>query len=315
MDNLNFGRILFKFATTYFKECVESMRKKIPYMEWRDQIRSVVPQEDRIGNSLLFVENKRGWDPGHEPFIPDVATALIVLEGETELLINMKRFLVTAPSVIVLLPDVIVQQVRHSDGIVSFAIVMSPDFLAPMIGDVGMRTSLHSVFFKNPVHKISDISVFESYRDLLRSLLRSPTCEYRLEAARHLTLTLMYGYMLTRQKENIPSLNTRNERIVKNFLDLVRDEYMRHRDVTYYADQMCISPKYLSMAVKEASGKTPLDWIDDYTISASKAMLSSSSDTIDSISLKLNFASQSLFGKFFKRVTGMSPRDYRKSLR
>lgn len=78
---------------------------------------------------------------------------------------------------------------------------------------------------------------------------------------------------------------------------------------------MCISPKYLSMAVKEASGKTPLDWIEDYTISASKAMLSSSSDTIDSISLKLNFASQSLFGKFFKRVTGMSPRDYRKSLR
>ena len=284
-------------------------------MEWRDRIRRVVPLEDRIGDSLLLVEGDRGWNPGNEPFITDVATALILTEGETEMFVNMKRFVITAPSVVVLLPDVIVQQVSHSDDISSFAIVMSSDFMSPMISSTGMRTSLHSVFYKNPVHRISDISVFVSYRDLLRKLLRSPSCEYKLEAARHLTLTLMYGYMLTRQKENIPAPNTRNERIVKDFLELVRDGYMQHREVTYYAGKMCITPKYLSMAVKEASGKTPLDWIEDYTISAAKAMLSSSADTIDSISLKLNFASQSLFGKFFKRVTGISPRDYRKSLK
>lgn len=91
-------------------------------------------------------------------------------------------------------------------------------------------------------------------------------------------------------------------------------EYKNHREVLWYADRMCITPKYLSMAVKEASGRTPLDWIEEYCVIAAKAMLSSTRMSIDDISVRLNFASQSLFGKFFKRVTGITPRDYRKSL-
>lgn len=66
--------------------------------------------------------------------------------------------------------------------------------------------------------------------------------------------------------------------------------------------------------MKEASGKSPQGWIDEYVVTAAKAMLSSSNQSIDEISLRLNFASLSLFGKFFKRVTGLSPRAYRNTL-
>lgn len=99
------------------------------------------------------------------------------------------------------------------------------------------------------------------------------------------------------------------------FLQLLSLHYKEHREVGFYADKLNMTGKYMTTLVKKASGKPALEWIEDYVILEAKAQLSSTVNTIQQIAYDLNFPTQSLFGRYFKRAVGMSPSDYRASLR
>lgn len=72
--------------------------------------------------------------------------------------------------------------------------------------------------------------------------------------------------------------------------------------VAFYADKLCITSKYLSMVIKEASGKTAKDWIVEYTILEIKAMLKNSTMNIQEISIKTNFLNNVVIGTFFQEA-------------
>jgi len=67
----------------------------------------------------------------------------------------------------------------------------------------------------------------------------------------------------------------------------------------------------MSRTLRETSGKSANDLIYEHVTLEAKALLKSTSMTIQQISDELNFPSQSFFGKYFKRVTGMSPKEYK----
>ena len=106
---------------------------------------------------------------------------------------------------------------------------------------------------------------------------------------------------------------SRKEYIFERFYESLIPSYQSERSVKFYADQLCLTPKHLSGVVKEISGKTVGEWIDELVILEAKALLNSSSMNIQEIADRLNFANQSFFGKYFKHYTGMSPKEYRKS--
>ena len=133
-----------------------------------------------------------------------------------------------------------------------------------------------------------------------------------MQSAQHLTLAMFYGY--SHMKHDMSETNkgtTRQEEIYTAFLEYLGDNYKMARDIGFYADKLCITAKHLSEVVKEVSGKTALEVIEDYVLTESKALLLSTTMTIQEISDELNFPSQSVFGKYFKRLTGMSPKAYR----
>ena len=72
-----------------------------------------------------------------------------------------------------------------------------------------------------------------------------------------------------------------------------------------------MNPKYLSTVIKEISGKSAFEWINNYVILEAKSMLKSTGKTIQQISDELNFANQSFFGKYFKQHVGIPPSEYR----
>lgn len=139
---------------------------------------------------------------------------------------------------------------------------------------------------------------------------------YRLEVVRHLTLALFfeYGYKYKYNGETLADGTpmTRQERILETFLSLLRDNYRQHRAINWYADKMCFSPRYLSREITSAIGRSPLALIEDYVCTEAKALLRTTNMTVSQIADSLNFESQSLFGKYFHRVVGMSPLAYRK---
>lgn len=94
-------------------------------------------------------------------------------------------------------------------------------------------------------------------------------------------------------------------------MQLLLKHYKQHRDVQFYANELCITPKHLSLVIKQTTKKGANEIINEYVTLQAKSMIKSSTLTIQQISNELNFANQSFFGKFFKRQTGMSPKQYR----
>lgn len=135
---------------------------------------------------------------------------------------------------------------------------------------------------------------------------------FRLQTSRAL-LTAMFYKMCDIYGRRIlrPEQLNRKDDLFRKFLQLLNDNFLEHKNVGWYADQLYITPKYMSMVIKEVSGQTANDWIQSYIVHEAKRMLRNSSMNIQQISIALQFPSQSFFGKFFKNVTGMSPSKFR----
>ncbi|MDE6300737.1 MAG: helix-turn-helix domain-containing protein [Muribaculaceae bacterium] len=112
--------------------------------------------------------------------------------------------------------------------------------------------------------------------------------------------------------DGTPSGNRRTE-YVRDFIKLVHLHHTRERAVAFYAEKLFISPKYLSLLIKESTGRSAAKWIDEFVLMEAKNMLRFSGKNIQQIAYALNFPTQSSFGKYFKHMTGMSPSEYQKS--
>lgn len=104
---------------------------------------------------------------------------------------------------------------------------------------------------------------------------------------------------------------SRQEDLFSQFMKLLSDHITSERSITYYASQLCITPKYLSTVIKLVSGKTPTDWIREKLIDEMKYRLCHSQSTIKEIAFQLHFPNNSFFGRYFKAATGVSPARYR----
>ncbi len=103
----------------------------------------------------------------------------------------------------------------------------------------------------------------------------------------------------------------RQQDYVRQFMSLLSLHFREQRRVTFYSDQMHITPKYLGSIITRQTGRTISDWIDHFVVAEAKVLLGSSSLTIQEITYKLNFPNQSFFCKYFKSHTGMTPSGFR----
>ena len=87
--------------------------------------------------------------------------------------------------------------------------------------------------------------------------------------------------------------------------------YKQDRSVSFYADKLCLTSKYLSTVIKEVTGRSVLAWINETVIAEAKILLKTSEMTVMQISEELNFPNPSFFGRFFKQYTGVTPLKYR----
>jgi AraC-like DNA-binding protein len=112
-----------------------------------------------------------------------------------------------------------------------------------------------------------------------------------------------------------PATNDRPDRLsilFDRFIALVGEYSSSQRGVGFYAEKLCLTPKYLSKLIKQVSGRSAPDWIDSFVILEAKNLLKYSDVTIKEIVYHLHFPNQSVFYKFFKTHTGMTPSEYRK---
>lgn len=106
--------------------------------------------------------------------------------------------------------------------------------------------------------------------------------------------------------------HTRQEDIFNRFLELVNKYAVRERSIAFYADRLFLTPRYLSTLVRQCSGRTVMDWVNEAVMQEAKLMLRHTDKLVYQIADELNFPNASFFSKYFRRMAGMTPNDYRR---
>jgi len=148
---------------------------------------------------------------------------------------------------------------------------------------------------------------------LIQQKLEREEHPYRVEISRSIFITLLYEIQSIYEKQNqiLKSKQNRKQKLNILFQELVFHHFKKHRNVQYYANELYLSPKHLTETIKEVTGKTAGDWIDDAVILEAKVLLRDHEISIARVADFFHFPDQSTFGKFFKKQTGVSPSDYR----
>lgn len=113
------------------------------------------------------------------------------------------------------------------------------------------------------------------------------------------------------QDINKPASTNRESVILSQFKRLLAKNFIQKRQVSFYAGKLHLTPKYFSTLIKQASGKTAGEWINEMLLLEAKVRLQNPESTIAQIAYDLNFSDPSHFGKFFKKHTGKSPIQFR----
>lgn len=275
------------------------------YYDWQSKIRNIVPDDMRIGDDLLILENASYKDSINEPRKVDVTTFILMDKGESRAIVEGKEYQLQAPCLAVVMPNQTYCLLEASDDLEVRAIIMSNNFTLNL-----MSSNLNNMILENPVIDISsDIISFNTYYNVLLHTVRSSFKSSHLESAKHLTMSMLYFY--ARKLEHLEKDKKKREIVFDRFCDDVRKFYKINRSIPFYSGRLAVSSKYLNDIVKEKTGITANEYIDRQTIIECKALLSSTDMSILKISLMMHFPSYSVFGKFFKRMTGLTPTEYR----
>jgi AraC-like DNA-binding protein len=242
-----------------------------------------------------------------------MSAVVICTKGCTTGHINLKRYVSQAPCITVLLRGQILQYEHISEDFSGFFIIMSEQFTTNLLINMQERLSLNFAFANNPCLSLSqrELESLLDYYEMLKKTLQIEDLSVRREMVKHLTLAFYYA--LTYQSHILSGSEPQSKQgiLLDRFMNLVQENFREQREVGFYADRLCLTPKYLSKVIRDNSGSSAGEWIDNYVALEAKALLKSTNMTIQQISEELNFPSQSFFGKYFKRIVGVSPKEYR----
>jgi len=251
--------------------------------------------------------------------------AFYCLKGDFSVDLNLKTFGITDNTLVIYTPGNILQLKSFDPEMMKDAEIIvlaaSRDFIHDMKIDLKKLYEESLIVLNNPCIHIEEEGrmLLKQYYDLTESLIRMKTVNVR-ESIRSLVSSVFYlfGAMwsehILQKKEMVVSTNSlRANIILENFLDLVEENHDKERQVSFYADKLYLTPKYLSKLIKSVSGRSAPDWINSFVILEAKNLLKYSDMSIKEIVYKLHFSSVPSFYKFFRKQTGMTPMDYRKS--
>ncbi|MBR4963933.1 MAG: AraC family transcriptional regulator [Alistipes sp.] len=235
---------------------------------------------------------------------------IICTSGSALIKVNLQEYNIEAPKLITLMPGQIGELLEKSSDFGGYAIALSRRFI-DMVNLPGWQRQ-YMTLYNNPISDIDEdmhIAMRTFYAILYRAAANDKN-PFRLQVIENLIRVFYYGGISSFGSKSSNSESCKNN-IVERFIELVQTHYREERLIGFYANKLCITPKYLSKLVKENTGRSAGEWIESHVILEARAMLQSSEMTIQQIATSLNFPNQSFFGKYFKRAIGLSPKQYR----
>lgn len=245
------------------------------------------------------------------------AVLLLVKHGSCSVELDLKKYILTDYSCVVALPNQIARISEISKDIKFICVACSLAMVEDLMTHINEAISLIIKAKQQPILKLDAIeygNILQSFNFLIAKLKSSRQNPYNLQIVQNALLALAYECIgILTKSENIKQPSSKKEVLFNSFISLVSKNHKQEHSVTFYATNLFITPKYLTRVIEEISHKPAKRWIDEYIALEAKMMLRSTPKSIQEISDELNFPDMSFFGKFFKRMTGMSPKAYREN--
>ncbi len=301
---------------------VGNMKNNKPKRISFSEVRSIAKEMGAGVSSLPFMSKDIGMLSGGSaslshllklgtPYIIEDCRIAMIKRGKVIAQINMIEHTITSNTMIFIGAGCIVQPKSFSPDL---------DFRGMMISNeklnIALNGNIPTSIATNGTFLLVDITYEEAYItermfQLIWSLLHQ---ENYPEGTLNGLLNAMIHYYdgLNKRNESISgNEKSRNRMIFEKFIQLINTYSKKEHSLNFYADKMCITPRYLGVVVKNTSGVTAKEWIDRAVVTSAKVMLKHGNKQIVQISDELCFPNPSFFCKFFKRMTGMTPQEYR----
>lgn len=223
---------------------------------------------------------------------------LLFMSGEADVHLDLEQYHFERGTVILTTPDVILEYER-----------------------IGRDVEVCGIAMKEAVQVAESIVTNVSAKDselLLRMMyllwdVASQT-PFRREAVLQMVRAMVADVQYIKQASD-SSVNrtaiSRHQELFQQFKTLVSHHCERERNIPYYADQLHITPHHLSAVISRASGRSAMYWINRAVVLRAKVLLRTSGLLTYEIAERLHFANPPAFNNFFKRETGLTPKEYR----
>ena len=289
------------------------------------KIKQMVPSGISLGIGDDFFITRLQEKPQYAylqyPFRVDCYIAAYCVEGSVNCSVNLTDYHLTTGTLLLITPGNILR-ISQPDELDRNLRVTLICVSASYISNIGINPSKVLVeaveVLRDPCIHLSDdeAEMLHKYVNLALDITKTDS-QFVKESIGGLVSSVFYqfaGFLAnSKRREDMekPVRTTRQRQMLEQFMKLAINDHAREHLVGYYADKMCVTPKYLSKIVKETSGRSVPDWLSELLILDAKNMLRHTDMTIKEISARLNFPSQSFFFRFFKNHTGQTPTQYR----
>lgn len=241
---------------------------------------------------------------------------ILCYQGKGVLSISNKNYSFSEDDIVIILPELKVNDLMFSPDFKAKFLFLSRDILQRNNPNIqwGNRGFLYS--FNNPIFHFSERQkvVFLGWCDSFEERQRDTDHIFYAEVLGSLIQTFLYDmwnvFAVELEKR---ALSSEKGDLFERYIELVRIQCKEQREVAYYADRLCVSAKYLSEVCKKKSGKTALEWIQDFVLQEIVQYLRNPAYRLSEIATIMHFSEMSFFSRYVRRLLGVSPSEYRRN--
>lgn len=283
-----------------------------------DQVRGII-DVNYMDDGIAFHTDIRELPIENGSMQVNMVTIVACVSGKLQVELNTIAYTIQPNEILVCLPNSIIDNCMLSPDFDGAVLCLSQRGILEQISENEIWDKAFHVA-ESPIVKVSEesLNMFRLYGSMLLEKVKMKHSPFYKEIIVSIVKASLYELLANVKKESVSygnGLTKQREVLFKRFIELLSTTRIKPRNVSWYAEQLCVTPKYLSTVCKQVSGKTAFDWINEYVLVDIRYWLKNTNKTIKEITDILNFPNISFFGKYCRAHFGMSPTEFRKQQR